>query len=338
NYVVNFTFLRDCAGNDAPGNVTLYVQSQTCQVSTTFQLDKLGVVTLEYCDVTSTTCNGGANPGYEKVTYAKIITLPLDCPDWIISVNIDFRNATSYGTVGTMTLKSMINNAGGLCNDSPLINDNMIIIGCAYSNVMFNHGISNTNGDNTVVSIKCPESVNSPMPYTGGMSCTNPYPNYGGFALNGNTLTFTPNHYILGTSVMAFKIEEYNSNGDLIGWVEREMQIVILPTCFDNAPTSFEKFPPDFGFVIDQGQPACVTVYVTDPDGDPISNVEVILNQMPPNANYGVNINGSSATVIICFHEQNADCVFENYGFTIEATSPNCFGEVLGSQYFYLWA
>src|SRR6185436_6087618 len=78
-YLVHFTYYRDCFGIPAPTTVTVYLESFSCgitQLSFNAPATGPGVEITYPCATATTTCNGGNAPGIERYDYEVTIALP----------------------------------------------------------------------------------------------------------------------------------------------------------------------------------------------------------------------------------------------------------------------
>jgi len=97
--------------------------------------------------VPNSTCNGGTLPGI--MHYQFVTTLFLSpCNDWTIAWDICCRTGlqNTSGTPG-MYLEATVNNAGGLCDSSPVLADNSIPFVCVNQPVSYNTGFSDPDGN-----------------------------------------------------------------------------------------------------------------------------------------------------------------------------------------------
>lgn len=184
----------------------------------------------------NTTCNGGALPGTKKYIYKKIVTMPAQCTDWVISYNKCCRNSaiTNIQNPGSQDIYYAITLDNTMCNNSPVYSNIPVYYTCANQLMTYNHGVSDPDGDSLVFSLGQPldappfgSTTPTPIPFEPGYTLQNPIINAGGIQLDPNlgTLCLTPNQAQI--SVVNMIIEEYR-NGVLIGTYMREMQFVVV--------------------------------------------------------------------------------------------------------------
>ena len=329
-YRVDIRAFYDCSGISAATTANLLVTSSACGTPTSLNFTAPlvgGLVEYVYCPGIGTTCTSPSGaPGYNTGTYTTVITLPFQCDDWVLSTSFNARNITDWtpaSNTTTMLLTSGINNVGGLCNSSPRFSDNNFILGCAGNPAVFVQQISDPDGDMYEVTPTNPLSllgggIVGNLAYQAPQSFTYPYPSTTGNAattIDGVT-SFTPP--FIGTSIMAFLIEEFDAAGNLVGWVKREVQIVILPNCLNPPPTISLVGGP---LVVEQGGEICFDVVITGDVGEQITNESL-------SGLSGATINtvqaGHITTFNVCFTEPGEDCFDQTYEFTVEGFDDGC--------------
>lgn len=238
-YLVTLTFFRDCSGleidpdDDGP---ILWRSSTECGYSCT-ALGAMEYIEHEEVDYgCGENCSGGAYPGFEKYIYQKTVILPEECPDWKFSINIAARNDTEFAGGGNYINYVMVNNEGGLCNNSPQFDNLSVWLGCVNTTTVFENEITEVDGDNLVFELTeplvlgigssvCDDQV--PIAYLGGeLNASNPIPSLSGASVDPATgdITMTPTN--TGTSYFAVKVKEYR-DGVLIGESIRDGEIII---------------------------------------------------------------------------------------------------------------
>ena len=90
-----------------------------------------------------TQCTGGTFPGIEEWVYEGVITLPLQCDDWIISTDECCRNnaITNINNPGAENIyvETLINNTAGVgCNNSPEFTNPPVSFICANQLYCYN--------------------------------------------------------------------------------------------------------------------------------------------------------------------------------------------------------
>lgn len=178
-------------------------------------------------------------PGVERYSYQGVIQLPAQCPDWVLGFseccrNNIITNLSSPSSV-SMYVEAVINNVGGLCNNSPVFSTQAVPYICAGQPFSFNHGTFDADGDSLAFSLVNPlDAPGVPIPYVSGLSPTNPMVTAGGFAFNPVTgqMAFTPSGLQVG--VVTIMVQEFR-NGARIGSTMRDIQIIVI-NCNNNQP------------------------------------------------------------------------------------------------------
>ncbi|HRF82442.1 MAG TPA: hypothetical protein PL070_20445, partial [Flavobacteriales bacterium] len=183
----------------------------------------------QLCDVQlpNSTCNGGTLPGIQQYTYTGTVTLP-PCNSWSISWTNIYRNnaivnLTNPGT-RHMYIESVMNNAAAPCNDSPVFTNTAIPYVCLGYPVTYSYG---AEADSLSYALIGARMINgTAIPYTNPNSPAQPIP---GITLDPVTglMNFTLN--TAGNWVVVVRVTEYDSNGNVIGMIMRDMQFVAYP-------------------------------------------------------------------------------------------------------------
>jgi hypothetical protein len=136
-YEVTLRFYRDCTGISAPSSLSVSALN-TCNGQTiTAQLNPVGSAfalevtplcpPLRNCSECNpnppSVCPNPLYPGVEVYTYKGVLTLTGACSNWQISYSLCCRNNSITNlqspSAQDMYLSVLINNANGLCNNSP---------------------------------------------------------------------------------------------------------------------------------------------------------------------------------------------------------------------------
>ncbi|MBK6838660.1 MAG: hypothetical protein IPG90_10610 [Bacteroidetes bacterium] len=158
-YQITLSFYRDCIGIAAPANPFVTINSGTCGQSlgvTCYPRPGTGQEVTPACSTSVTTCNGGSFTGIQEWVYDGIITLPMQCSDWIFSYSLCCRNAaiTTITTPGSSTfyIYATLNNLIASCNSSPTFSNKPVPFICRGQQYCFNHGAYDTDGDSWYIS------------------------------------------------------------------------------------------------------------------------------------------------------------------------------------------
>jgi hypothetical protein len=240
-YQINLNLFVDCLGFD-PGNSQFVSFTSTCggSASTTVNcLNPGGTEISQLCptQINNSTCNGGSLPGMWVFHYTGTVTLSPPCDTWTMSWTTCCRNAAILNLVTPSSFGSYIeatlNSATAPCNNSPSFTAQPIPYVCQGQLVNYSYGVVEVDGDSLYYSfIGAMDAGGTPLAYSPGYSATSPIP---GITINPTTglLTFTPT--TLGNFVVVVQIQEYDSNGNLIGTTMRDIQFIVQ-TCSNIVP------------------------------------------------------------------------------------------------------
>ncbi|HIF15244.1 MAG TPA: hypothetical protein EYQ86_08005, partial [Bacteroidetes bacterium] len=281
-----YSFYRDCAGISAPTSVYVNGFSSSCGANLNITLPMLpgsGQEVSMACNSVLTTCQGGTFPGVQEYKYQTVYTIPpLPCPDWEFSVSICCRNnaITTLVAPGTkdMQIKTSYNALNGLINSSPVFNTPPYFI--LYNNNTYNLDCSATDYDGDSISYKMvnPLSGNMPIAYNAPYSASNPFasPN---FNLDNNTgmMTVETEHSMV--TVLSMLVEEFR-NGQLIGSVMRDYQVMVLPDTMANQTPSISGMnnTSDDLIIACLGDTIDFDIFTSDPDLGDSLEVTVLNN------------------------------------------------------------
>ncbi len=254
-YEFTVTCYYDCNTSSGLGNsqsVRLTSTTPGCVLSpNTVRLDRVdslsNVDVSPLCDITTSTCNGGTQPGIGQMFYKGIITLPSGCV-WTASITnccrtgaiTNLQNPTSRNTYVSTTIDTRVNP----CNNSVQFSNLPTFYTCDSVWTSYNHGVFDPDGDTLVFSLVAPAisagAGGSPIPFVGGLSATTPIAIEPGtvFQFDSTTgvMTFLPLDNTTQITMVAVKIEEIR-NGVVIATTYREVQITVLTNCNNTSPT-----------------------------------------------------------------------------------------------------
>ncbi|MBP7516065.1 MAG: SprB repeat-containing protein, partial [Flavobacteriales bacterium] len=230
-YRITLTIYRDCAGiqldNDYDLDITSPCGNTTLNVTTPG-----GVELSQLCDLElpNSTCNGGSLPGIQQYVYTGVVNLP-PCDSWTISWTEIYRNnaIVNLQAPGTleMYIEGVLNNADGPANDSPQFTNTAIPYICLGYPVSYSYGAFDPEGDSLSYEfIGARVGGANPINYTAPFTGTTPIT---GITLDPTTglVNFTLNQ--AGNWVVVVQVNEYDSSGNLIGTIMRDMQFVAYP-------------------------------------------------------------------------------------------------------------
>ncbi|MEO8086413.1 MAG: T9SS type A sorting domain-containing protein, partial [Bacteroidota bacterium] len=327
-YLVHFTYYRDCFGIPAPTSVIVYIESNACGIAMQqFNAPEIGVgVEITYpCSTSQTTCNNGQAPGIQRHDYEVTIALPGQCPDWRIWVTDCCRNAaitTLNGAAGLgVYIEARLNNSV-TDNSSPQFAIDPILFVCTGANFAFNNGAIDQEGDSLVYSFIAPRTdANTNCAYNPGYSVLNPISSSPSVAIDPVTGDVSMFPTSIEVGVMVVLIYEYR-NGDLIGSVMRDIQIYTV-ACSNTAP-SVGGIDNTGNFTIAScaGATICFDVPSSDPDaGDTLT---MTYNGVGiPNATWSTT-GVQFPTGHFCWTTTAADARTAPYTFFITIRDNNC--------------
>jgi gliding motility-associated-like protein len=230
-YRITLTIYRDCAGIQLDNNYDLAITSP-CG-TTSLQVSTPGGTELsQLCgqQLSNSTCNGGSLPGIQQYVYTGIITLP-PCDSWTISWTEIYRNnaIVNLQAPGTleMYIQAELNNADAPCNDSPVFTNTAIPYICLGYPVSYSYGAYDPEGDSLSYQlIGARVGGANPINYVPPFSGSSPI---SGITMDPQTglVEFTLN--TAGNWVVVVQVNEYDSLGNLIGTVMRDMQFIAYP-------------------------------------------------------------------------------------------------------------
>ncbi|HKR05483.1 MAG TPA: PKD domain-containing protein [Bacteroidia bacterium] len=332
-YKVRLSFYRDCIGIAAPTNAYVNISSASCGQTlgvTCYPIPGTGQEVTPICPSATSTCNGGNFTGIQEWVYEGIVTLPMQCTDWMFSYNLCCRNAaiTTITTPGVSTfyIYATLNNVISPCNNSPTFSNKPVPFICQGQEFCFNHGAFDSDGDSLVYSLITPlQTAGSTVNYINPYSATNPLNSIPAMQFNTQTgdICMTPQQ--LQVTVMAVLVEEYR-NGVLIGSVERDIQITVI-TCTNTLPTlTGINGTNNFTATICANQQFCFDIFSNDPDAG--QNVFVSWDNGIPAGTFSTNT-AQHPTGIFCWTPTTAD-IGGTYCFTAKVHDDAC--PYMGSQ------
>ena len=180
-------------------------------------------------------CSGGPWPGMEIFKYQ--LTTVLDtCDSWEIYWQRCTRSVTNNvddTTFPCFYVNAMLNNAEAPCNNSPAISEESIPYVCVNQPVNYNPGVVESDGDSLrFYLVPGLDQGAVPIIYEPGFSGLVPIP---GITIGNNSgqLSFTPP--ATGTYTVVIEVEEYNSEGVLIGTIRQDI-IFVVENCPQPVP------------------------------------------------------------------------------------------------------
>ncbi len=235
-YAVTALLFRDCSGAAMLPQIDISFNSPCGNFIRSFPLDSVAQVSQLCTDSLSmSTCDGGLLPGIEAYYYTDTVNLS-PCDSWRISLSDCCRNiaVNTVGTFGTY-VESTLNNQQAPCADSPKLIAPSMPFTCVNQSVRLPIGIVGSNNNvlkYTLIDAQFASPIPTPIFYTSGFSGSQPIMGIVLDSLSG-VLEFTATTQ--GTYVIAMLVEEFDSQGDLIGTIIHDFQVVVL-ACGNSLP------------------------------------------------------------------------------------------------------
>lgn len=241
-YQITMNLYYDCSATiSMPQNVTIQVANTCGYGNTSISLplqNPGGTDVSQVCPSLSSNCSGGSVPGTQEYTYTGVLTLNPPCDSYTLSYSLCCRNSTANVTNSTSDnffVQTVMNTATNNCNNSPTFSNTYpnpyICVGQPADN---NFGVIESDGDSLVYELVSAQSnATNLVNYAPGYSGAAPF---AGITINPQTgqLSFTPTN--VGFFIVVVKISEYDSNGNLLGYVIRDVQFIVT-NCSNNNPS-----------------------------------------------------------------------------------------------------
>ncbi|RYD53019.1 MAG: T9SS type B sorting domain-containing protein [Sphingobacteriales bacterium] len=350
SYRVYLDVYGDCSGQTFPSFTTanpriyLYNGNTLQGTFTSLLLQGPGVEVSPVCpsQLSSTSCNGGTNPGVKRFRYTNLITVPSASANWrfvfageLISSSAgrsnNINNIVQGANGSIMGLEATLNNLSGATNSSPTYTTIPTPFFCVNIPQGYNPGAVDPNTDSLAFALVSGlQSVNGalsgPVTYVSGFSATAPLAVNG--SINFSTVTgqldFTPN--LSQQSLVVNKVSEYR-NGVLVGSSMREMTFVVLNGCNNTAPNASPANASGASIRDSATINACgaagaigFNLNPIDPNGDPIT---VTYAGLPAGATITVTNNGT-VSPIVRFNWNTTGVTAGDYLFYLTYTDAGC--------------
>jgi len=335
-YVVTLTLYEDCGtAFESGGTQTIQIVND-CGIATpttaTLQNDVFQQEVSQLCQsqIGLSECNGGTLPGVYMHIWSDTITLPAQCDSWVFSYSSCCRNTSNnlVGSSDSYYWEAMLNSQTDPCNSAPVITAPPIPYVCANQQVNYNVGAYEPNGHTLVYSlINALTSPTAIVTYQGGFTGAVPIPGIAIDAVTGE-ITFTPT--TTGNYVVAILIEEYDSNGNLVGSIIQDFQFEVINCAANNNPappasgisnftgTGIQTGPTDVQLC--EGDNVCFQIEFTDATADSLyltSNATLVL----PGATVTQLSYFSPAVIEICWTAPSGANPFSSITVTAEDNS-----------------
>ena len=337
-YQINLNLFIDCAGFN-PGSTQFIDFTSSCGGSTSLTVNVSpattnGLEISQLCpsQLSQSTCNGGTLPGMWVFNYTGVVTLSPACDTWTMSWSTCCRNSaiTNLSMASSnYYIAATLNSATAPCNSSPSFTAQPIPYVCSGQPVNYSYGVVETDGDSLYYSLMpAMDGAAIPSTYNPGYSGTSPIP---GITIDPNTglVTFTPT--TLGNFVVVILVQEYDSNGNLVGTVMRDIQFVVQ-SCTNVVPeptagtiTGFSGNAVQtgpYGLEMCAGNNFSFTATYTDANaGDSLSYVSNIAGALPGAV---ITASGTNPLTLNISWNAPAGTQGQNLTFTITIADDAC--------------
>jgi hypothetical protein len=336
-YEISLRFYRDCSGTAAPTNPSISIVGDNGCSSVTSSLTLSQIAFQEVsqvCAGTQTTCSGGATQGTNEYLYRGQVILPSGCDSYTLSYQLSARNNAITNLVNPgnadIYVETIINTVLAPCNNSPQFNNLPVLYGCPNQSIQFNHGSFDADGDSLSYSLINPRQAGGAnIPFASGLSPTTPLNLASGTTFQFNSangqMSFTPQANAGQVAVISVLIEEYR-NGQKIGSMIRDLQMIILNNCNSTAPT-VGAITPSSGTVTNNiitycgGPSLSINFSISDPDITDVLTATSDISSVISGAT--VSIVGTNP-ITVQLNIPTSGLPTGNYPFTITVSDGGC--------------
>ena len=178
---------------------------------------------------------GGPYPAFVRHTYIDTVTLPSACPDWTFSFTNGSRNGGINNLVNpgsnNIYVACMLNNAIKPTNSSPVLTTIPIPFICVGKNSLFLNGPTDVDNDSiSIIPVAAKSGAGMPIAYLAPFTASNPVNSTAiPYTVDSRSGTASFEGPAQGKYVLAFRANEYDSLGNLLGYIERDVQVAVLP-------------------------------------------------------------------------------------------------------------
>lgn len=339
-YLITLNLFRDCEGISMSTAESVTATS-SCGGSQTFTVNLTnpgGTEISQLCNNQLSTCNNGSYPGMQLYTYQATVTLSPACDTWTLAWSTCCRNNTinvPTSSSDDIYISATMNSITAPQNNSPSFTSQPIPYVCVNQPVNYNYGVFEPDGDSLAFSFVSGSILGgAPLGYGGGYSGSVPIPGISINSINGN-INFTPT--VLGNFIVVVQVREYNSAGQLMSTVMRDIQFVVL-NCINQQPdissgtitnvvgNAIQTGPMQLQLC--EGTVFTFTAVYTDPDvGDALS---ISTNMGTVLANSSYTTSGTNPFTVVYSWTVPAGAAGANTTFVSTITDTNC--PIIGLQ------
>lgn len=326
-YEITLVLYRDCAGIPIqnPETITCTSASGSSVSLSVSLIPGTGNEITFPCFGTSTTCNGGVLPGFQRYEYRGTVTLS-PSSNWNLKWEDCCRNCaittTQGGCNNSFLIEANLNNFLAPNDNSPVFTNFPVAFLCLGQNFTYNHGVLDLEGDSLVYSFINPRlSGGSAVVFSSGYSASNFLTSSTPIILNSSTgdINVTPSAFEVG--ITAIRIDAYR-NGVWIGNVMRDIQFQVQNCSPNVLPTATGiNGTNDFDTLICAGTALCFDIFTNDLNVG--QNLSVTWNEGVPNATFNTT-SDPFPTATFCWTPDQSDARTQPYSFTIMVKDDNC--------------
>jgi gliding motility-associated-like protein len=175
----------------------------------------------------------------EEFEYQDTINLPAICFDWVVSYDTQGAKRNTNDVIldainKPIYVSALINNLDAPGNSSPAFDKPPVAIFCQDRDFYFNQSASDQDGDSLAYALVPAQGTSGDtLVYNPGYDYLTP------FHVLDSPLTIDPQTGLLSftpiapsiTSLLCIQVNEYNTNGTLIGSIKNDMQVFINDSC-----------------------------------------------------------------------------------------------------------
>ncbi len=234
-YLVSVNLFHDCGDSqDVPDVISVFIGSSCGNVGfiPVPKVSEQEVSQLCDAELPNSTCNGGFQPGVELAKYELEVTLD-PCSDWKIIVAEQNRDGATANLIDPATfnihVEAELDNSSGDCNNSPELTVLNLPYVCVNSNLLYNLGVVDSDGDSLAYSLVPAQASMTPLSpfelaYTAGLS--------GGEPMNGITIDPVTGQIevlpsMLGRFNIVVQVVEYR-DGQEIGTISYDFLMIVI--------------------------------------------------------------------------------------------------------------
>lgn len=298
-YQLNLSFYRDCAGVNAPNTVTVNARSVSCTQNINYVLTQVpgtGINITQTCNQIQTNCMGGTYPGVQEWKYTTIVTLPMNCNDWVFSFSLCCRNnvISTIQNPGSenIYIEARLNNLDFACNNSTTFSNPPVSFPCVGQTFCFNHGANDVDNDSLAYHLIAPKTgANTTVTYIIPYTPQQPLASNPPVTFNPQTGDICMSPTMQQVTVLAVLVEEWK-DGIFKGSVMRDIQVKSI-NCNNTLPyLTGINGTNNYSTSVCAQSPLTFTIQGFDPD--PGQTITLSWNNGIPGATFTVN--GSTAT------------------------------------------